>query len=265
MTAMDYRQYDHAIGRFNGMDMLAELVPETSPYRFANNNPNFWSDPSGLNDATDLPTVTLVSFQGGGGGGVGMMGFSMPTFFSWGNAQNEGMGIPPLPSFLGIPAYLPYDMTKVRHQLEEVEITHVRKNNNSNKKNIENAKKIKELTTALESIVALTETYRNATKGTRVVGKVAGYATTITDIVINLLEYEDGTVSGMRVTYRIGGVLTSAVVGASVGGPLGFVAGLLVGATFNQTEKAYDTIAPQITHSFNHFIRNVNSSIARYH
>ena len=94
---------------------------------------------------------------------------------------------------------------------------------------------------------------------------MAGYATTITDIVINLLEYEDGTVSGMRVTYRIGGVLTSAVVGASVGGPLGFVAGLLVGATFNQTEKAYDTIAPQITHSFNHFIRNVNSSIARYH
>lgn len=55
---------------------------------------------------------------------------------------------------------------------------------------------------------------------------MAGYATTITDIVINLLEYEDGTVSGMRVTYRICGVLTSAVVGASVGGPLGFVAGL---------------------------------------
>ena len=61
-----------------------------------------------------------------------MMGFSMPTFFSWGNAQNEGMGIPPLPSFLGIPAYLPYDMTKVRHQLEEVEIVSVQK-----KKNIE--------------------------------------------------------------------------------------------------------------------------------
>ena len=51
----------------------------------------------------------------------------MPTFFSWGNAQNEGMGIPPLPSFLGIPAYLPYDMTKVRHQLEEVEIVSIQK------------------------------------------------------------------------------------------------------------------------------------------
>ena len=50
-----------------------------------------------------------------------------PAFFSWGNAQNEGMGFPPLPSFLGIPAYLPHDMTKVRHQLPEVEIVAIQK------------------------------------------------------------------------------------------------------------------------------------------
>ena len=53
-----------------------------------------------------------------------------PAFFSWGNAQNEGMGIPPLPSFLGIPAYLPYDMTKVVHQIEEVEIVSIQKKKN---------------------------------------------------------------------------------------------------------------------------------------
>ena len=48
VTAMDFRQYDPAIGRFNGMDRLAELVPNMSPYRFAFNNPVYWSDPTGL-------------------------------------------------------------------------------------------------------------------------------------------------------------------------------------------------------------------------
>jgi len=50
VTAMDFRHYDSAIGRFNGMDRLAELAPEISPYRFAFNNPVYWSDPSGLSE-----------------------------------------------------------------------------------------------------------------------------------------------------------------------------------------------------------------------
>lgn len=48
MTAMDYRQYDNALGRFNSMDALSERAYDISPYRFALNNPNFWMDPSGL-------------------------------------------------------------------------------------------------------------------------------------------------------------------------------------------------------------------------
>ncbi|MCK6606875.1 MAG: DUF6443 domain-containing protein [Flavobacterium sp.] len=48
VTAMDYRQYDGAIGRFNGMDKLAEMSHNLTPYRFGFNNPVFWSDPSGL-------------------------------------------------------------------------------------------------------------------------------------------------------------------------------------------------------------------------
>ncbi|XLS28384.1 RHS repeat-associated core domain-containing protein [Flavobacteriaceae bacterium M23B6Z8] len=45
---MTFRQYDPAIGRFNGIDRLAALVPSITPYRFAYNNPVFWSDPTGL-------------------------------------------------------------------------------------------------------------------------------------------------------------------------------------------------------------------------
>ena len=48
VTAMDWRQYDPAIGRFNVMDPLSELAPTHTPYKFGFNNPVYWSDPSGL-------------------------------------------------------------------------------------------------------------------------------------------------------------------------------------------------------------------------
>lgn len=64
MTAMDFRQYDSAIGRFVIMDMMAEEAHSLSPYRFGFNNPVLFSDPTGLweetaggyttNDANDI-------------------------------------------------------------------------------------------------------------------------------------------------------------------------------------------------------------------
>jgi hypothetical protein len=48
VTAMDYRQYDSAIGRFLGIDLLSELTPSETPNHFGHNNPVFFSDPSGL-------------------------------------------------------------------------------------------------------------------------------------------------------------------------------------------------------------------------
>ncbi|WP_291276171.1 RHS repeat-associated core domain-containing protein, partial [Flavobacterium sp.] len=48
MTAMDWRQYDSAIGRFVGMDYLSDMFCDTSPYAFALNVPTIFSDPTGL-------------------------------------------------------------------------------------------------------------------------------------------------------------------------------------------------------------------------
>jgi RHS repeat-associated protein len=48
VTAMDFRMYDSAIGRFNGMDRLSEFAYSITPYRFAYNNPVYWNDPTGL-------------------------------------------------------------------------------------------------------------------------------------------------------------------------------------------------------------------------
>jgi RHS repeat-associated protein len=47
-TAMDFRQYDNAIGRFTSIDALAELSYSITPFRFGFNNPIYWNDPTGL-------------------------------------------------------------------------------------------------------------------------------------------------------------------------------------------------------------------------
>ncbi len=48
VTAMDFRNYDMAIGRFNVIDPLAEKAYNLSPYRFGFNSPLVFNDSSGL-------------------------------------------------------------------------------------------------------------------------------------------------------------------------------------------------------------------------
>lgn len=64
ITAMDYRQYDNTLGRFNSMDKLAELAPGISPYRFAFNNPVFWGDPTGLIEQSVVMDIFKRSSHG---------------------------------------------------------------------------------------------------------------------------------------------------------------------------------------------------------
>ncbi len=60
VTAMDYRQYDAAIGRFYSPDVLAELSHSITPYRFAYNNPIFFSDPTGLYEVDGNGNITIT-------------------------------------------------------------------------------------------------------------------------------------------------------------------------------------------------------------
>ncbi len=48
VTAMDFRQYDNALGRFHGMDALAEMQYSYTPYHFSGNNSVYFRDPTGL-------------------------------------------------------------------------------------------------------------------------------------------------------------------------------------------------------------------------
>lgn len=54
VTAMDFRMYDNALGRFHNIDVMTEVMPSLSPYRFAFNNPVIWKDPSGLSEESDV-------------------------------------------------------------------------------------------------------------------------------------------------------------------------------------------------------------------
>ena len=48
VTAMDFRQYDNALGRFNSIDALSDIEHNYSTYSYSRNNPNIFTDPSGM-------------------------------------------------------------------------------------------------------------------------------------------------------------------------------------------------------------------------
>lgn len=50
-----YRKYDAQIGRFTGVDQLAELAFRVNPYQFGGNNPIYFNDPLGLLVTTPDP------------------------------------------------------------------------------------------------------------------------------------------------------------------------------------------------------------------
>ncbi len=62
-----YRGLDPQIGRFLQIDPMSQLSYHSSPYSFANNNPNLFNDPLGLlSDSThpqDLPPVVVSPTQ----------------------------------------------------------------------------------------------------------------------------------------------------------------------------------------------------------
>ena len=48
LSLMDFRMYDSTLGRFFGIDLLADSFADQSPYHFGYNNPLIYMDPTGL-------------------------------------------------------------------------------------------------------------------------------------------------------------------------------------------------------------------------
>lgn len=62
LSLMDFRLYDGALGRFAGIDMLADMFSDHSPYHFGYNNPISFMDPTGLHNDPARPIVTSGSW-----------------------------------------------------------------------------------------------------------------------------------------------------------------------------------------------------------
>ncbi len=83
--AMDFRQYDPSIGRFNSMDALSERNYSSSPFAFAHNNPIYWTDPSGLDG---IPGWIMSIFNNSGTGTTNWSNDGGGTF----STQNNNLG-----------------------------------------------------------------------------------------------------------------------------------------------------------------------------
>jgi RHS repeat-associated protein len=107
-----YRKYDAQIGRFTGIDMLAESFAGITPYQFGNNNPvsnndpmgDKWTDQNGNSHAGPNP-FAFSGYAGGqalweeggmgfGGGGGGGGGGQYGTFWQslWNKVSENGGG-----------------------------------------------------------------------------------------------------------------------------------------------------------------------------
>jgi RHS repeat-associated protein len=93
ITEMDFRQYDHALGRFFGIDALAESSVNLTPYHFTKNNPILGSDPSGLLTQYQNPNINSVPhtpYFAPNGGFMGFFGNTPDSFLD--NVKN-GYGL----------------------------------------------------------------------------------------------------------------------------------------------------------------------------
>ncbi|MGN6196467.1 MAG: RHS repeat domain-containing protein [Ginsengibacter sp.] len=82
-----YRKYDPQIGRFSGVDELAEMNSDLTPYQYAVNDPVHWNDPSGLLESSNSSSSTAGTQY------IALAGVyvDMPTisFFEWNNYVSQ--------------------------------------------------------------------------------------------------------------------------------------------------------------------------------
>jgi RHS repeat-associated protein len=60
----DWRGYDAQLGRFHGIDLLADMFTSITPYRFGFNNPIMFNDPTGLIDNPGFNENTWALIEG---------------------------------------------------------------------------------------------------------------------------------------------------------------------------------------------------------
>ncbi|MCM0665641.1 FG-GAP-like repeat-containing protein [Flavobacterium tyrosinilyticum] len=126
------------------------------------------------------------------------------------------------------------------------------------------AVKTNEVATSTAIITAGLEATGKAAPYMLKVGKYGGNLGTLAQITDNSLKLHkgeaNGGISAELYSYRMIGTGTSWAVGTAVSefsGPYGVLAAIIIGGGFQAIEYSYDIIAPQISSSYNGFIRNL--------
>ncbi|MCR9252069.1 MAG: DUF6443 domain-containing protein, partial [bacterium] len=57
-----YRPYDPALGRFTGIDVLADNFSSLTPYQYGFNDPVYWNDPVGDSPASDMSDILTAAY-----------------------------------------------------------------------------------------------------------------------------------------------------------------------------------------------------------
>ena len=266
---MDLRAYDPAIARWNRIDPVEHH--SLSTYNAFDNNPIFFSDPSGGNSSAFLRTVVnndgeviyhkkdifdnniYLNYVGGTVIGQEEEGKEYKIGDKVANVDKSNPNYTTYSIINGIVGALSTQTTIVLNVPQSIPVY--------NTAGVRIGTWYTKLKVPFRALRFIAGKLSPITKGA---GPIIAGLTTINDLV----DYKNGDITGGKFGFRTVGTVTSFAVAGSIGGPTGTVAGVAVGFVFYSGELVYEGVKASASdrsdpdnnantiHSIGEFFRN---------
>ena len=234
---MDLRSYDPAIGRWNRIDPVTHY--NLSPYNAFDNNPIFFSDPSGGNSNALMSTVVnddgeVIDHRDDGDPNIYLNSRSGAIV----GQEEEGVEYNVGDKIFNVnksnPDYSVYSLIAAT---------------------AESVIKSTTVYTIPQSILVYDESgkvigrwltkIKVPFKALKMVGgvlKPIGLGFSFLATAGDYVDYKNGDISGLRFGYKTTGTVATIITSSAVGGPVGIAAGVAVGTAFYAGEMIYDGV-----------------------